>query len=229
MERVLPTLQQFKAEAKTLKKKTASIKNHSQALNHLAQHYGYRNFQTIRPYLPTEDTNKSIVDAGALRWENPFKSALSNSSTITIKSKGIKERTLEVYKSMDWNKLKNTKVVLEAPGNQSGAIATLDIRGKEIELLFYDYYLLIAIELSDAFDVDFDFVYDLRTAIREDINHFVGPLLDTLYSYPSYNLKALRLFNEFYDGYHNDESSDFFEIEPYIDRLEDILRKVNNT
>lgn len=227
MKKILPTLQQFKAEAKALKKQDPSIKNHSQALDHHAQHYGYKNFQTVRSLLSFESKENSIAYVNATRWENPFKGLQAGQGIVTIKSKSIEERTLDIYKDIDWGKIKNTKVLSETLDNIPGAIATLEIRGKEHRLLHYDYYLLLAIELSDAFDVDFDFVYDLRTAIREDINHFVGPLLDTLYSYEVYSLDALKIFNEFYDEYHKPEGGEFFEIEIYIQRLENILDELN--
>ena len=53
-------------------------------------------------------------------------------------------------------------------------MATLEIRGKQFTLLCYDYYMLTALEITDTFDdsqVDFEYVSDLRQAIREDQNH----------------------------------------------------------
>ena len=58
-------------------------------------------------------------------------------------------------------------------------MATLEIRGKQFTLLCYDYYMLTALEITDTFDdsqVDFEYVSDLRQAIREDQNHFLAPL-----------------------------------------------------
>lgn len=51
---ILPTLVSFKKEAKALKDKE-KLSSHVTALNALAKRYGYKNFNTIKPYLQKED------------------------------------------------------------------------------------------------------------------------------------------------------------------------------
>jgi len=61
----LPSIMSFKQEAKELKKKE-NLSSHVTALNALAKKYGYKNFNTIKPYLQKED-NLPILDCENLK------------------------------------------------------------------------------------------------------------------------------------------------------------------
>lgn len=226
MNIILPTLEQFKSEAKVLNRQDSSIKNHSHALDKRAEHYGFRDWQAIQPHLCSEVHKRMPITV--IKWQNPFKGEPSGVEGVEItRTIDIFVRTREIYDSIDWKKIKNTKIVSEDFDKESRTIALLNIRGEEYRLMNYDYYLLLAVALSDGFDVEHGFVYDLRTAMREDINHFVGPLLDTLFSYPFYNLEALKVFNKFYNDYMGDINIELFDIEVYVYRLKTILKKLN--
>ena len=53
----LPSLEEFKQQAKDLKKSNTEIKNYSEALEVLAKKYGYRNWNTLQPILESEHNN----------------------------------------------------------------------------------------------------------------------------------------------------------------------------
>jgi len=47
----LPSIEDFKKEAKQLREKDETIKGHMNSLHILARKYGYKNWNTIRPEL----------------------------------------------------------------------------------------------------------------------------------------------------------------------------------
>lgn len=47
----LPSIENFKKEARQLREKDETIKSHTKSLNILARKYGYKNWNTIRPEL----------------------------------------------------------------------------------------------------------------------------------------------------------------------------------
>ena len=53
----LPSLEEFKQQAKDLKKSNTEIKNYSEALEVLAKEYGYRNWNTLQPILESKHDN----------------------------------------------------------------------------------------------------------------------------------------------------------------------------
>ena len=226
MEKVLPTLLEFKTEAKDLKKQDASIKNFFQALDKKAKHYGHEDWQSIRPIISLSEPERMAIPV--IGWNNPLRNIASDGEDVpAIAPKDINSRTLEMYNSIDWSDIKHTKVVSQGFSQENGAIALLSIRGKDYKLFDCDYYLLLAVVLTDGFDVDHECVSRLKMSIGEDINHFSGSLMDILFGYSSYNLEALEVFNEFYDDYNRDAHREPFDITVYVYKLIVVLGEVN--
>lgn len=60
----LPTMKEYKLEAKQLRVNNENITGHSMALHCLANKYGYKNWHTIRPKLVLNDlVNENINES----------------------------------------------------------------------------------------------------------------------------------------------------------------------
>lgn len=59
----LPSVKEFKNEARELRSKDKTIKNHTTALNRLAKKYGYKNWDTIKPLLPEKEEEIFHIEA----------------------------------------------------------------------------------------------------------------------------------------------------------------------
>ena len=227
MKKQLPTLQEYKAQAKTLKENNSDIASHTQALDALAKEYGYRDFMTIRERMDKARTGiivhedidpKEIVEV------------TEGVQYLRYSTKTIQERTKDMLEGIDWDEIKHSSI-RSVPDTEEWdrVLAETTVRGYKSTLMDYDYYLLLAIQLSDPFKVDADFVYELRTAIREEINHFIATLLNHLFRYEFYNLAALEVFIEFYDEYTASIGTDEeFAIEEYLWKLDRELGSVNS-
>ena len=140
--------------------------------------------------------------------------------------------TKEQFEAINFDELKHTKII-KTDIEDDKILAILEIRGEEYTLLFYDYYMLIAIDLTDNFDdnlVDYEYVCKLRNAIREDVNHFMGAMYDTLASYKNYSLLALDRMIEIYEDYTENGCScdpEIFDINKKMKPLILLLENVN--
>lgn len=138
----------------------------------------------------------------------------------------MRKQTKEIFDATDWSRYKNCKVINADFDSETYIVAELEIRGEEYSLAHYDYYMLHAIDFTDSFDiVDFHYVHNLRTAIREDINHMLG-LLDILYNYEAYSLASLDIFIEAFEFYqeHITQERVMEDLFPYKVRLVNCLR-----
>ena len=58
---ILPSLEEFKKEAKTLRENNLELKSHGEALNKLAMNYGHRSWKAIRPLLKEGVPHKRVL------------------------------------------------------------------------------------------------------------------------------------------------------------------------
>lgn len=108
--------------------------------------------------------------------------------------------TKRIFQETDWNSLDNTKI-LEGSSSDK-VLVILEVRGSRYELLNYDWYMIMAIIMTDGFsDVDSDYVISLRISIREDYQKFNSEFLDILHSYSYYSLDSIDTYIEIFDDY----------------------------
>jgi len=109
-------------------------------------------------------------------------------------------QTKKLFEKTDWNSL--TKVRILEMSSDDNILTILEIRGEPYKLLFYDWYMLIALEMTDSFDgIDSDYVITLRISIREDYQKFNSHFIDILYQYKYYSLASLDMYIEIFNGY----------------------------
>jgi len=134
----------------------------------------------------------------------------------------LNEHTKRLFDETDWDSFENAKVLEKCSDDK--VLAVLEIRGETYQLLDYDWYMLVALEMTDGFDyIDFSYVVSLRISIRKDTIKLNSRFIDMLHKYEYYSLASLDKYMQI-----SDEYSDRLANNPQYDELRKWLKKKQN-
>ena len=109
--------------------------------------------------------------------------------------------TKKLFEETNWDSFENARILEKSSDDR--VLAVLEIRGETYQLLDYDWYMIVAIQMTDGFhDIDASYVISLRISIRMDTIKFDSQFIDILHEYEYYSLFSLNKYIEISDEYH---------------------------
>jgi len=233
----LPSIMSFKKEAKELREKE-NLSSHVTALNTLAKKYGYKNFNTIKPYLQKED-NSSILDCKELKEKILSFDKEDRKNGIMLIRKLIAMKMLEknrLFTKEDISNIFNCYFsILEDNASDNSRFFVEDSKATHflaIDIYFTfnkhysetDFFLFLKLLTFRSFLITLHYLKEKKSSKKELIKKITECLEDEWYSRPKQKGLTDRISEKYiknldFSKPFNELMNDVFK-EPSLDGLE---------